>query len=126
MAMKRHVSELEGSFGFLSEQVKGVHKDPLAFETRTEQRFKKVDERFDRLESKIDGLDRKIDTKVDGLTKSMPGIVRDALSDYEVKPAGPFMSFGAWRAGPRPQRVLVTAYRPDPRQWSEDFMRRRK
>ncbi len=22
--------------------------------------------------------------------------------------------------------VLVTAYRPDPRQWSEDFMRRRK
>ena len=83
--LKRRVSEIEGSFGFLSEQVKGVHKDLLAFEARTEQRFNKVDERFDRLESKIDGLDRKIDTKVDGLTKSLPGIVREALSDYEIK-----------------------------------------
>jgi len=69
--MKRRVSEVEGSFGFLSEQVKGVHKDMLPFEARTEQRFKKVDERFDRLENKIDGLDRKVDTKVDGLTKSL-------------------------------------------------------
>ena len=69
-----------------------MHKDLLAFQEKTEQRFdqvdsrfKKADERFDRLESKIDGLDRKIDTKVDGLTKSLPGIVRDALSDYEIK-----------------------------------------
>ncbi len=78
--LKRRVGELEGSFGFLSEQVKGVHKDVLAFEAGTEQRFKKVDERFDRLENKIDGLDRKIDAKVDGLTNSLPGIVRDALT----------------------------------------------
>jgi|SRR5208282_6283906 len=79
--LKRRVSELEGSFGFLSEQVKGVHKDLLAFEARTEQRFNKVDERFDRLESKIDGLDRKIDTKVDGLTKSLPGIVGEVMRE---------------------------------------------
>ncbi len=83
--LKRRVSELEGSFGFPTQEIKTVHKDLLAFEARTEQRFKKVDERFDRLESKIDGLDRKIDTKVDGLTKNLPGIVRDALSDYEIK-----------------------------------------
>src|ERR1700686_3430102 len=37
--LKRRVSELEGSFGFLSQQIKAVHKDLLAFQTRAEQRF---------------------------------------------------------------------------------------
>ena len=41
--LKRRVGELEGSFGFLTQQVKAVHKDLLAFETKTEERFKKVD-----------------------------------------------------------------------------------
>ena len=62
-----------------------MHRDLLAFQDNTEQRFKKVDERFDRLDNKIDSLDRKLDAKVDGLTKSLPGIVNDALSDYEIK-----------------------------------------
>lgn len=83
--LKRRVGELEGSFGFLTQQVKAVHKDLLAFEERTEQRFQKVDKRFDRIDGKIDTLDRKIDAKVNGLTKSLPGIVADALSDYEIK-----------------------------------------
>jgi predicted nucleic acid-binding Zn-ribbon protein len=77
--LKRRVSELEGSFGFLTEQVKVVHKDLLEFETKTEQRFKKVDERFDRLDDKLDRLDRKIDSKVDGLAKALPGIVSAAV-----------------------------------------------
>jgi nucleoside-triphosphatase THEP1 len=76
--LKRRVSEIEGSFGFPTEQVKSVHKDLLAFEEKTEQRF-------DRLEGKIDSLDRKIVAKLDGLTKSLPGIVSDALSGYEIK-----------------------------------------
>jgi len=70
--LKRRVSELEGSFGFLTRQVQGVHKDLLEFEARTEQRF-------DRLEQKVDGLDRKIDTKIDGLAKALPVIVGDEL-----------------------------------------------
>lgn len=80
--LKRRVSEIEGSFGFLTRQVQGVHKDLLAFEAKTEQRFdqvderfKKVEKRFDRLESKVDSLDRKIDSKVDGLAKALPEIV---------------------------------------------------
>ena len=84
--LKRRVGEIEDSFGFLTQQIKGVHKDLLEFEARTEQRFNKVDERFDqvdkrfdRLESKVDGLDRKIDSKVDGLAKAMPGIVGDEI-----------------------------------------------
>jgi hypothetical protein len=72
--LKRRVSELEGSFGFLSEQVKSVHRDLLAFEAKTEQRF-------DRVDSKLDSLDRKIDTKVDGLAKALPGIVGDAVRE---------------------------------------------
>ena len=82
--LKRRVSELEGSFGFLTQPVKGVHKDLLEFEAKTEQRFKKVDERFDRLERKIDGVDRKVDgvdRKVDGLATALPGIVGDAVRE---------------------------------------------
>ncbi len=86
--LKRRVSELEGSFGFLTQQVRTVHKDLLAFEEKTEQRFKNVDRRFDRLEGKVDrlegkvdGLDRKIDSKVDGLAKALPRIVGDAVRE---------------------------------------------
>jgi predicted nucleic acid-binding Zn-ribbon protein len=86
--LKRRVSELEGSFGFLTEQVKTVHRDLLAFEEKTERRFDKVDGRLDkvdgrldRLESKIDSVDRKIDTKVDGLAKALPGIISDTMRE---------------------------------------------
>jgi predicted nucleic acid-binding Zn-ribbon protein len=86
--LKRRVSELEGSFGFLTEQVKTVHRDLLAFEEKTEQRFDKVDGRLDkvdgrldRLESKLDSVDRKIDTKIDGLAKSLPGIISDTMRE---------------------------------------------
>lgn len=86
--LKRCVSEIEGPFGFLTKQVQGVHKDLLAFQESTEQRFnqidnrfEQVDKRFDRLEHKVDGLDRKIDTKIDGLAKALPGIVGDAVRE---------------------------------------------
>ena len=59
--LKRRVSELEGSFGFLTRQVKGVHKDLLAFEARTEQRFNKVE------------------NEIRGLRADMPGIVGNAV-----------------------------------------------
>jgi hypothetical protein len=88
--LKRRVGELEGSFGFglLTHQISSLHKDLLAFEARTEQRFNKVDERFDCLEGKVDGLDRKIDSldrkidaKVDGLAGTLPAIIGDAIRD---------------------------------------------
>ena len=79
--LKRRVSEIEGSFGFPTQQIRGVHKDLLDFEAKTEQRFEKVDKRFDDLENKVDGLDRKIDSKIDGLAKALPGIVGDAVRE---------------------------------------------
>jgi uncharacterized coiled-coil DUF342 family protein len=72
--LKRRVSEIEGSFGFLTQQIQNVHKELLTFEEKTEQRF-------DRLESKVDALDRKIDTKIDGLAKSLPGIFSGAMRE---------------------------------------------
>ena len=79
--LKRRVSELEGSFGFLTKQVQGTHKDLLRFEEKTDAKLHEHDGRFDRLESKIDAVDRKIDTKVDGLAKALPGIVGEAVRE---------------------------------------------
>jgi chromosome segregation ATPase len=86
--LKRRVSELEGSFGFLTQQVQGVHKDLLRFEEKTDGKLQTIDGklrehdgRFDRLEAKVDGLDRKIDTKVDGLRRDLPGIVADTMRE---------------------------------------------
>jgi predicted nucleic acid-binding Zn-ribbon protein len=79
--LKRRVSELEGPFGFPTRQVQNIHKDLLAFEEKTEQRFNTVDQRFDQVESKLDSLDRKIDTKIDGLAKALSGIVGEAVRE---------------------------------------------
>jgi len=72
--LKRRVSEIEGTFGFLTQQVQNVHKELLTFEEKTEQRF-------DRLESKVYALDRKIDTKIDGLAKALPGIISGTMRE---------------------------------------------
>lgn len=48
---------------------------------------------LDRVEAKLDGVDLKglarkvdgVDRKVDDFAKNLPGIVADALSDYEIK-----------------------------------------
>jgi hypothetical protein len=70
--LKRRVSEIEGSFGFLTQQIKGVHKDLLSFQARTEQRFDKVDGRLDRLEKGVRSL-----------REDMPGIVGSAMREVQ-------------------------------------------
>jgi predicted nucleic acid-binding Zn-ribbon protein len=89
--LKPRVGELEGSFGFLTEQVKGVHKDLLAFEAKTEQHFEKVDQRFDKIDGKLDKIDGKVDrfdgrldhveTGLRGLRTDMPKIVGETLRE---------------------------------------------
>ena len=81
---KRRVGEIEGSFGFLTEQVKGVHKDLLRFEAKTEQQFEKVDERFDKVEGRLDKIDGRLDhldTGLRGLRTDMPKIVGDTMRE---------------------------------------------
>ena len=72
--LKRRVSEIEGSFGFLTQQIKGVHKDLLAFQARTEQRFDQVDGKLDKIDGRLDLVHR-------GLRTDMPKIVGDAVRD---------------------------------------------
>ena len=54
--LKRRVSEIEGSFGFLTKQVQSLHKDVLRFEEKTDRKLREHDGRFDRLEQDIKGL----------------------------------------------------------------------
>lgn len=75
--LKRRVSELEGSFGFLTEQVKGVHKDLLRFEARTEQRFERIDNKLREHDGRFDRLER----DVKGLRTDMPKIVADTMRE---------------------------------------------
>src|SRR5215831_12563723 len=77
--LKRRVSEIEGSFGFLTQQIKGVHKDLLAFQARTEQRFEKIDGRFDKVDGHLDKLERGLGS----LRSDMPGIVAGAMREVD-------------------------------------------
>ena len=82
--LKRRVSEIEGSFGFLIRQVRGVHKDLLAFQARVEQRFEKVDGRLEKIGGRLDRGDSRLDRiekSVRSLSENMPKIVSDALRE---------------------------------------------
>ena len=96
--LKRRVSEIEGSFGFLTQQLKSVHKDLLSFQERTEQKFEKVDGRFDRLEKEIRDVRKEVGDvrkevgdlrkEVGDLRKDMPGIVGNTMREVLRESAG--------------------------------------
>lgn len=78
-------------FAALEQEVEGeklVTRHILEQTRRNGDDIAAVRTRLNRVEEKVDGLDRKVDglgRKVDALAQSIPGIVRDALSDYEIK-----------------------------------------
>jgi hypothetical protein len=75
--LKRRVGKPEGAFGFLLQQVKGVHRDLLTFQARTEERFAKIDGRF----AKVDGRFDRVEKEIRDLRKDLPGIVGVAVRD---------------------------------------------
>ena len=75
--LKRGVGEIEGSFGFLTEQVKRVHKDVLAFQAKTEKRFDQVDGKLDKIDGRLD----RVEGGVRGLRTDMPKIVGDSMRE---------------------------------------------
>jgi hypothetical protein len=77
--LKRHMSEIEGSFGFLTltQQIKSAHKDLLAFQAKTEQGFDHVSVRIDKIDGRLDRVDRGLR----GLRTDMPKIVGNAARD---------------------------------------------
>jgi archaellum component FlaC len=83
--LKRRVGELEGSFGFLTQQIKGVHKDLLAFQERTEQRFDHIDARFDGIDDRFGRVDGRLDQVGGRLSKVEGGLtdLKGHLGDVE-------------------------------------------
>jgi hypothetical protein len=87
--LKRRVGELEGScgkgtFGFLVHQISTFHKDLLAFQEKTEQRFDQIDAKFDRMDGRFDKIDGRLD-RIDRndceLRTDMRKIVGDAIRE---------------------------------------------
>jgi flagellar capping protein FliD len=84
--LKRRVGELEGSFGFLTQQIKSVHKDLLAFQAKMDQQFEKVEGRFDKVDGRFDKMDGRLDLVERGLRNlrtDMPKIVGDAIREVQ-------------------------------------------
>ncbi len=59
--LKRRVGELEGSFGFLTGQLRDVHRSLLSFQGETVGRFDGVDARFDGVDARFDRVDARFD-----------------------------------------------------------------
>lgn len=80
--LKRRVGELEGGFGFLTQQVRTVHLDLLGFQSQTNARFDKVDGRLDRVEKDV----RTIKADVAGLKADMTTVKGGLASLREELP----------------------------------------
>ncbi len=74
---ERRVGELEGTFGFLVEQIEGVHRDVIGFKEETRRNFARVNGRLDNMDGRLD----KVETEVRKLRQDLPGIVGDAMRD---------------------------------------------
>jgi hypothetical protein len=68
--LKRRVSDIEASFGFLTQQVTGMHKDLLTFQESADQKFFQIGSRLDSL-----------DQGLSGLRNHLPKIVSEAMRD---------------------------------------------
>jgi hypothetical protein len=75
--LKRRVGELEGGFGFLTQQVQGVHRDLLGFQEQTNLRFDRVDGRLDRVEGRLG----RVETEVRQLREGLPSVVGDVMRE---------------------------------------------
>jgi hypothetical protein len=79
---------MKGSFEILSQQIESLHKDLLAFQAKTMQRFDKIEGRLDDRGRDSLGKFRKIDGHLDGIQRELrglradiPKIVRNAMRD---------------------------------------------
>jgi predicted nucleic acid-binding Zn-ribbon protein len=77
--LKRRVGELEGSFTFLTEQVRAVHRDLLEFRTATEQPLNRLEEAQGRIEGRLDRVEGSLLALRDDLPEIVSGAVGVAL-----------------------------------------------
>jgi chromosome segregation ATPase len=59
--LKRRVGELEGTHGFLTGQLRDVHRAVLGFQDQTNDRFDRVDARFEGVEERLDHVDARLE-----------------------------------------------------------------
>lgn len=77
--LKRRVGELEGSYSFLTGQLRDVHRSVLGFQAQTNERFDTLEGKVDGLEGKVDGLEHRFDgleRNVDQLPRALAEVVR--------------------------------------------------
>jgi uncharacterized coiled-coil DUF342 family protein len=89
--LKRRVGELEGGFGFMTQQVQAVHRDLLGFQEQTDQRFDKVDRQFEKIDDrfgKVEGRLDRVESEVRGLKvevrqlrEELPSVVGDVMRE---------------------------------------------
>ena len=82
--LKRRVGELEGGFGFLTQQVRGVHLDLLSFQSKTVDRFDKADGRLDKVDNRLGSVEKRLDkveVAVTGLREDLPTLVGDVMRE---------------------------------------------
>ena len=82
--LKRRVGGLEGSFGFLTHQVQGVHRDLLGFQEQTNQRFDNVERDVQGVKADVrvvQGDVRGLKAEVSGLRKALPSVVGDVMRE---------------------------------------------
>lgn len=92
--LKRRVGELEGSHGFLSGQVREVHRALLGFQERTQEEFEEVRGEVGKLKTdlsqfrtEMERFERRTEQQLDALPRALAEIVR-AEFDRRDKEAG--------------------------------------
>jgi hypothetical protein len=79
--LKRRVGELEGTYGFLTGQLRDVHRAVLGFQEQT-------NERFDGLGGRMDGFDGRMgrfEQSLDALPRALAEIVRAEFERRDSK-----------------------------------------
>jgi hypothetical protein len=82
--LKRRVGELEGGFGFLTQQLQGVHRDLLGFQEQANQRFDRVERDIQGVKADVRGVQgevRGVKAEVSGLRKDLPSVVGDVMRE---------------------------------------------
>ena len=74
--LKRRVGELEGTHGFLSGQLRDVHRAVLGFQEQTGEHFDGLEGRMDRLENRVERFEVRTEQQLDALPRALAEIVR--------------------------------------------------
>jgi hypothetical protein len=81
--LKRRVGELEGTYGFLSGQLRDVHRALLGFQEQTNERFdelgahvERADGRIGRVDNRLEHFEARTEQQLDALPRALAGIVR--------------------------------------------------